>query len=133
MLHFRRIGYNRKSGCQWSIGAKGQGKKSFEMVLMLTIYFSSMLRAWKKFYASISKISFDAKLVCPPRPLSIKEIVFTSSSATNANRKSKFLRGMTIIIAPFSERSVQAIKTGFQAVVGKRSRLRTAAAAAAPK
>jgi len=32
-----------------------------------------------------------------------------------------------------SERSVQAIKTGFQAVVGKRSRLRTAAAAAAPK
>jgi len=32
-----------------------------------------------------------------------------------------------------SERSVQAIKTGFQAVVGKRSRLRTAALAAAPK
>jgi len=32
-----------------------------------------------------------------------------------------------------SERSVQAIKTGFQAVVGKRSRLRTAAQAAAPK
>jgi len=32
-----------------------------------------------------------------------------------------------------SERSVQAIKTGFQAVVGKRSRLRTAAAAAVPK
>jgi len=32
-----------------------------------------------------------------------------------------------------SERSVAAIKTGFQAVVGKRSRLRTAALAAAPK
>merc|ERR1711970_1219754 len=31
-----------------------------------------------------------------------------------------------------SGRSVQAIKTGFQAVVGKRSRLRTAAAAAVP-
>ena len=44
-----------------------------------------------------------------------------------------FPRQVKIIIPQFSERSVQAIKTGFQAVVGKRSRLRTAAAAAAPK
>lgn len=134
MLYFRRIGYNRKSGCKWSIGAEGQGNViAFELVFKLTTHFSSMLRVWKRFYVSISKISFDVKLVCPPRPLSIKEIDFTSSSAINANRKLFFSREVEIIIQQFSERSVQAIKTGFQAVVGKRSRLRTAAAAAAPK
>ena len=134
MLYFRRIGYHRKSGCKWSIGAEGQGNFiEFGLVFKLTTHFSSMLRVWKRFYVSISKISFDVKLVCPPRPLSIKEIDFTSSSAINANRKLFFSLEVEIIIPQFSERSVQAIKTGFQAVVGKRSRLRTAAAAAAPK
>ena len=134
MLYFRRVGYNRKSRCKWSIGAEGQGNViAFGLVFELTTHFSSMLKVWKRFYVSISKISFDVKLVCPPRPLSIKEIDFTSSSAINANRKLFFSCEGEIIIPQFSERSVQAIKTGFQAVVGKRSRLRTAAAAAAPK
>ena len=60
---------------------------AFRSVSKLMSYFSSMLKVWKRFYVSISKISFDVKLVCPPRPLSIKEIDFTSSSAINANRK----------------------------------------------